>query len=52
LAFAIARTAAASRLVAHAEWEAARNADGDDALARMNRWMKRDLASGLDVVIG
>ncbi|NUR32927.1 MAG: acyl-CoA dehydrogenase [Gemmatimonadaceae bacterium] len=54
LAFAIARTAAASRLVAHAEWEAARSAADPESTApaveRMSRWLARDLAAGLDVV--
>jgi hypothetical protein len=58
LAFAIARTAAASRLVAHADWESARgHGDGgdggeaaDSAVHRMNRWMSRELAAGLDAV--
>jgi putative acyl-CoA dehydrogenase len=51
LAFAIARTAAASRLVAHADWECAAG-EGGAALARMNRGMARGLAVGLDVVAG
>jgi hypothetical protein len=52
LAFAIARTAAASRLVAHAEWESATGDANGEALARMTRWMSRDLASGLDAAVG
>ena len=53
-AFAIARTAAAARLVAHAEWEATRSGDAetsDAAVMRMNRWLARELAAGLDVVV-
>jgi putative acyl-CoA dehydrogenase len=53
LAFAIARTAAASRLVAHAEWESARpdSAESSEAaVQRMTRWLSRDLAAGLDAV--
>jgi alkylation response protein AidB-like acyl-CoA dehydrogenase len=47
LAFAIARTAAASRLIEHAGWSVA-DAHGDPAaLAMALRWAERDLASGL-----
>jgi len=59
LAFAIARTAAASRMVAHAESECAEYADPNEsereiairALAPMNRWLSRQLAIGLDVLV-
>lgn len=53
LAFAIARTAAASRIVAHAEWEATRSGTAESseaAVRRMTRWMSRELAAGLDAV--
>lgn len=52
LAFAIARTAAASRMVAHADWASGRSDGGDAgaAVQRMNRWLARDLAAGLDAV--
>jgi putative acyl-CoA dehydrogenase len=47
LAFAIARTAAACRLIEHAGWSVA-DAHGDPAaLAMALRWAERDLASGL-----
>jgi hypothetical protein len=47
LAFAVARTAGAARLVAHAEC-AGGDGEGDaDALAMANRWASRSLTAGL-----
>ena len=47
LAFAIARTAAASRLVEHAAWGIAAG-DGAPAVATATRWVRRGLTNGLD----
>ena len=47
LAFAIARTAAASRLISHARWEIGRKQPENGAAAVMNRWTSRELTRGL-----
>ena len=50
-AFAIARTAAAARMVTHAEWACTHDDERDDAVARMMRWLGHDLARGLDAAV-
>jgi hypothetical protein len=50
-AFAIARTAAAARMVMHAEWACMHDDERDEALARMTRWLGHDLARGLDAAV-
>jgi alkylation response protein AidB-like acyl-CoA dehydrogenase len=47
LAFAIARTAAAARLIEHAAWSAANAHAEPGALLMAIRWAERDLTSGL-----
>jgi alkylation response protein AidB-like acyl-CoA dehydrogenase len=47
LAFAIARTAAASRLVQHAEWEGEQKRSDGEATAVATRWTARALTAGL-----
>jgi alkylation response protein AidB-like acyl-CoA dehydrogenase len=51
LAFAIARTAAAARLVCHAE-AASTDGIGAEELPRMDRWLHRVLAPGLEELPG
>lgn len=51
-AFAIARTAAAARMVAHAEWACAHDDERDEALSRMTRWLGHELTRGLDAAVG